>query len=146
MSFKSRTPKAHQLQAEHVNMQEDSICGQLEDLTSSNESLHLQVRLQCAQASSMIPTTSHLITNSVYKLKPHHKRNDYLKARLDTCADVNIMPVSVYKLAFSDPDLQNLAPSKLEIGTYATDTVKLVGSCTFHFVHPYTKCLQEVTS
>ena len=38
-----------------------------------------------------------------------------------------------------------LSPSRLEIGTYTTDTVKLVGSCTFHWVHPHTKCLQEVT-
>ena len=36
-------------------------------------------------------------------------------------------------------------PSKLEIGTYTTDTVKLVGSCVFYLVHPDTKCLQEVT-
>ena len=55
------------------------------------------------------------------------------------------MPASVYKLVFHDPDLQKLAPSKLEIGTYTTDTVKLVGSCTFYLVHPDTKCLQEVT-
>ena len=37
------------------------------------------------------------------------------------------------------------APHKLEIGTYMRDTVTLVGSCPFYLVHPYTKCLQEVT-
>ena len=52
---------------------------------------------------------------------------------------------SVYKLVFHDPDLQKLAPSKLEIGTYTTDTVKLVGSCTFYLVDPDTKYLQEVS-
>ena len=62
------------------------------------------------------------------------------------CANVNIMPASVYKLIFHDPDLQKLAPSKLEIGTYTTNTVKLVGPCTFYLVHPDTKGLQEVTS
>ena len=55
------------------------------------------------------------------------------------------MPATVYKLVFHDPDLQKLAPSKLEIGTYATDTGKLVGPCTFYLVHPDPKCLQEVT-
>ena len=39
------------------------------------------------------------------------KRNQYLRARLDTCASVNIMPASVYKLVFQDLDCKNLAPS-----------------------------------
>ena len=34
---------------------------------------------------------------------------------------------------------------KLEIGTYKTDTKKLVESCTFYLVHPDTRCLLEVT-
>ena len=46
---------------------------------------------------------------------------------------------------FCDPDLKKLEPSKLEIGTYTTNTVKLVGSCTFYLVHPDTKQPQEVT-
>ena len=54
------------------------------------------------------------------------------------------MPASVYKLVFQDPDCKKIAPSKLEIGTYMTDTAKLVGSCVFYLVHPDTKCLQEV--
>ena len=91
------------------------------------------------------PPPYHLITNLAYRLRPHHKRNQYLRARLDTCVDVNIMPVSVYKLVFKDPDCKKLAPSKLEIGTYNTDAVKVIGSCVFYLVHPDTKCLQEVT-
>ena len=125
MSFKPRATKAHQLQAEEVYAQEDSICSQSKDLTASDESFSL-VRIQHAQANSKIPTASHLITNLAYKLKPHHKRNQYLRARLDTSANVNNMPATVYKLVFHDPDLQKLAPSKLEISTYTTDTVKLV--------------------
>ena len=38
-----------------------------------------------------------------------------------------------------------IAPSTLEIGTYTTDTLKIVGSCLFHLVHPDTKKFQEVT-
>ena len=113
-------------------------------ITSSYESFCLQVRIQCAQVKSKLSKTSHLITNLACKLQPHHRRNQYLSARLDTCTDVNIMPASVYKLIFHDLDLRKLAPSKLEIGTYTTNTVKLVGSCTFYLVHPDTKCPQEV--
>ena len=83
--------------------------------------------------------------NLAYKLKLHHKRNQYIRARLDTCTDVNIMPANVYKLAFCDPDLKKLAPSKLEIGTFTANTVKVAGSYTFFLVHPDTKWPQEVT-
>ena len=55
------------------------------------------------------------------------------------------MPASVYKLVFNDPELKKLAHSDLEIGTYTTDTVKIVGSCLFYLVHLDTKKLQEVT-
>ena len=55
------------------------------------------------------------------------------------------MPASVYKVVFKDPDCKKHASSKLEIDTYTTDTVKLVGPCVFYLVHPDTKHLQEVT-
>ena len=96
----------HQLQAEEVYTQDDSICGQSEDFISSDDSFCLQVRIQCVQAESTFPKTSHLITNLAYKLKPHHITNQYLRTRFETCADVNIMPASVYKLVFCDPDLK----------------------------------------
>ena len=55
------------------------------------------------------------------------------------------MPASIYKLVFNDPDLKKFGSSTLEIGTYITDTVKIVGSCVFYLVHPDTKKLHEVT-
>ena len=51
----------------------------------------------------------------------------------------------MYKLVFNDAKMQKLAPSKLQVGTYTTVTVKIVGSCTFYLVHPDTKKLIEVT-
>ena len=73
----------------------------------------------------------------------HENRNLYLRARLDTCADVNIMPASVYKLVFQDPNMEKLIPNKLQIGTYTNDTVKIVGTCKLYLVHPDTKKLIE---
>ena len=56
------------------------------------------------------------------------------------------MPVSDYQLIFKDADCMKLAPSsKLEIGTYTTDKIKVVGSCSLLAVHPHTQCLKEVT-
>ena len=144
-SFKSRNPKAHQLQAGVVYAQEDSICVQSSDLTSSDESFCLQMKIQCIQANTKFPSPHHLITNLAYLLKPHHKNNQYMRARLDTCADVNIMLASVYKLVFQDPVSRKLAPSKLEIGTYTINKVRLIGSFMFYLVHPDSKCLLEAT-
>ena len=104
------------------------------------------MQIQGTQASVKFPTPNHLITDLEYRLKPHHQRRQFRRARLDTCVDVNIMPASVYKIVFQDPDCKKLAPgSKLEIGTHTINKVKAVGSCVLYAVHPYTQCLQEVT-
>ena len=147
-SFKPRKPKAHMLQVGVVYACDKSICGRRlypEDCTSSDESFWLQVKMQQSQAEGKkIPTPSHLITNLAYKLKQHQTRNQYLRARLDTCADVNIMQ-DINKLVFNDPEVKKLAPSNLDIGTYTTNTVKIEGSCLFIWSTQTLKKLQEVT-
>ena len=50
VTFKPKTPIAHQLQSEELYMQDDSIHGQSEELTSSNDSFCLQMKIQCVQA------------------------------------------------------------------------------------------------
>ena len=89
--WESRSPKAHQLQIGTVCIQ-DSICSH-SDESSSDDSFCLQVKLKSTQVET--PAPQHLITNLAYKLKPH-KKTQCLRARLDTCSYVNIMPVSVY--------------------------------------------------
>ena len=59
-------------------------------------------------------------------------------------ATQNIMPASVFRLVFNDQELKKLAPSSLEIGTYTTNAVKIVGSCLFYLIHLDAKILQEV--
>ena len=61
-SFKSRNPKAHQLQVGVVCVQEDSMCSLSSDLTSSDKSFCLQVKIQCREADTKFPTPHHLIT------------------------------------------------------------------------------------
>ena len=142
VSFKSRTPKAQQLQAEAVYMQEDSICSQSEDLTSSDESFCLEVRLQCVQASSKIPTTSYLITNLAYKLKPHHKRNQYLRARLDQCKH-NACQCLQASLSWSRV-AESCTQKDRDWHIYLQYS-KIGWILCFYLVYPDTKCLQEVT-
>ena len=91
-SFKSRRPKAHQLQERMVHAQEKAICGHSEDYSSSGDSFCLQIKVQHMQASlKKIPTPTHLITNLAYRLQPHHTRNQYLRARLDTCVGMSML-------------------------------------------------------
>ena len=59
------------------------------------------------------------------------------------CADVNIMPISVYRLLYHDGDLKKLTPSQLQIGTYTPDTVKIIGTCKIYLVHQDCKKLNE---
>ena len=144
--FKSRKPKAHQLQVGAVYAKESAICGQSEDYSSSKDSFPLQIKVQCTQVNlQKIQKPAHLITNLAYRLKSHHTRNLYVRARLETCTDVNIVPASVYRLVFKGPEMKKLAPSSLDIGTYTTDTVTIVGSCMFYLVNQDTKKLMDVT-
>ena len=61
------------------------------------------------------------------------------------CADMNIMPVSIYQLLFKDPEMKRIKPCKMQISTYTADTVKIIGSCIFDVVQPDTKKLVSVT-
>ena len=99
------------------------------DSEGSDNSFCLQLQIKHVQAQTKVdkkPTC--LITNLLYRHKMHENRNLYLLGRLDTCTDVNIMPASVYRLVFQDPNLEKLIPNKLQIGTYTNDTVKIVGT------------------
>ena len=55
------------------------------------------------------------------------------------------MPASMYRLVFKDPEMKKLGPSSLVIGTYITDSIKIVGSCMFYLVKLETKKLMDVT-
>ena len=58
---------------------------------------------------------------------------------------MNIMLASVYQLVFKDLEMRKIKPCKMQISTYAADTVKIIGSCTFGIVYPDTKKLVPVT-
>ena len=120
-----RNPKVHQLNAGSVYAQDSSICSHSKE-SSSNESFCLQLQVQWNQVEGKkIPNPFYLITNLAYWLKLHHGRNMYLWARLDTCADVNIMLASVYHLIFKDSEMKKIIPCKMQIGTYMADMVKM---------------------
>ena len=140
---KVRQPKAHQI---HVDSPYDDPDSYLSDISSSEDSFCLQVRIQKQlNWKQQIPKLTHLITNIAYWLKQHHIRNQYLRARIETDAEVNLMPVSVYRLIHHDQDLKKLTPCKLKIGTYTTDTINITGTTTIYLLHPDSKKLVEMT-
>ena len=106
--------------------------------------MQVRVRKQ-TKGTQKFPNTTHLIINITYRLKPHHTRNQYLRARIDTGAKVNLMPISVYRLIHQDPDLKKLTPCNLKIGTYPTDTIRIIGTTTIYLIHPDSKKLTEMT-
>ena len=143
---KPRRPKVHQLQAGTMYTCNSASYDHLDYNSTANDSFYLQVKIKCNQTKEQrVPRPTHLITNLAYRLQPHHHRNLYLRARLDTCTNVNLMPASMYQLVFSDQNMKKLTPSKLWVGTYMTYIVRNFGSCTFHLVHPDTKRLLETT-
>ena len=68
-----------------------------------------------------------------------------MRARIDTGAEVNLMPVSVYRLIYQDQDLKKLIPCNLKIGTYMADTIRIIGITTIYLIHPDTKQPTETT-
>ena len=82
--------------------------------------------MKANQAKTKSPASQHLITNSAFKLKPHKKKTKYLRARIDICSKVNIMPVSVYHVILKDAECEMLAPSSKEIGTYTTEKIPVI--------------------
>ena len=115
------------------------------DVSSSEDSFCLKVKIKQQQDDAQkVPRLIHLITNITNQLKQHHTRNQYLRARIDTGAEVNLMPLSVYRLVYHDHDLKRLTPSQSKIGTYTTDTIKILGTIIIYLVHKDSKKLTEM--
>ena len=109
---KFRQPKAHQIQ---VDESYNHLHNYSSDVSLSEDSFCLQVKVRKqTKGTRKPPNTTHLITNIAYRLK-HHTRNQYLRARIDTGAEVNLMPISAYRLIYQDQDLKKLTPCNLNI-------------------------------
>ena len=114
--------------------------------SSSDDSFCLQMQAKCTKENTKMNKLQHLVTNIEYKLKPHRRRTMFLSTKTDTCSNINLIPVSVYKLIYKDKDCTKLEPSsKAAVKTYITEKIKIVGSCKMFVAHPDTKLLHEVT-
>ena len=140
-----RSPKAYQLTSSRLSAQDKSIYTNPSDNSSSEDELFcLQMKVQAIQANEKYPTPKHLFTSLEFKVKLHKNKTKFLWTRIDTCADVNIMPVSIYKYLFKDPDCGKIAPNVLQLGTYTNKKVKIIGSCNLYIIHSDTRCIEEI--
>ena len=139
----SRKPKAQQLCAGALYTLHDADSSEYE--SGPEDTFCLQMKIHRTHVSHPeVPKLVYLMANLAYHLQEYHTKNQYLWARLDICANVNLMPMAVYCLMFKDPGLKKLIPSNMEIKTYTTEVVKIIGMCYFYLVHPESKHLKKV--
>ena len=81
------TPFKNAENSEYGSGPEDTFC------------LQMKIHRTCISQPE-VPKPVYLMANLAYRLQEYHTRNQYLWARLDTCADVNLMPMAVYCLMF----------------------------------------------
>ena len=86
---------AYQITAEEIENDGESEVEEDEDSTSDDSFVLYQVKAVIHQARSKVPKKTHLIANLPYWIKQHQAHHKYLRVRLDTYADVNIMPKCV---------------------------------------------------
>ena len=115
--------------------------------SSEEDSFCLQLKVQSSnQAETRCVAPQHLVTSQEYVLEPHKKRTKFLRSRIDTCANVNILPISVYKVLYKDPDCVMLASSSKDgISTCTTEKINVLGSCDLLVAHPDKKYLKKIT-
>ena len=97
------------------------------------------------QAETKCVAPQHVVTNLEYVLEPHKKRTKFLRARIDTCANVNILPISVYRVLNKDPDCDMLVPNSNDgISTYTAEKIQVLGFFDLFIVHPETRHLKKI--
>ena len=85
------------------------------------------------------------VTNLQYKVKPLGKRTKFLRARIDTCSNANMMPAGIYKTLYNDPNCTKLPPSKKNgINTYTRQRIPVIGSCELFVLHQEDQCFHKV--
>ena len=136
---------AYQITAEEMDNTSESGVDENEDSYSDDSFILYQMRAVINQAKSKVPKKTHLIANIPYRIKQHQAHHNYLRVRLDTCADVNIMPKSVYQMMFNDPDVKHLADNDISLGVYTDHQVNILGKCNFFMLHPDSKKPLAVT-
>ena len=69
--------------------------------------------------------------------------NNYLCTRVDTAADVNLLPATVYTQIYEDPHLEHLGPMDTSLSVYNDSAIQVFGTCTIPLVSPINGHIHE---
>ena len=89
----SHKPQAHQLQVRRYSSVDQHY--DQEDTSESEDSFCLHMQIKPEQADQESCETQHLFTHLEYKLKYHRMSTMFLRARIDTYSNANVMPASI---------------------------------------------------
>ena len=78
------------------------------------------MKAEIKQSNNNLPHKTQLTANIFYMIKQHQVHDKYLQVCLDKCADVNIMPKSVYQMIFNDPEVDDIFTDWFASGLYWT--------------------------
>ena len=132
LCFTKQKKTVYQITAEEIDNGSESNTD--EDSYSDDSFVLYQMRakINLSRTQNKVPKKTHLIANLPYRLKQYQTHHKYPQVRLDTCADVNIMPKSVYQMMFNDPEVKQLAPNDISLGVYTDHQVHILGKCNFY--------------
>ena len=85
------------------------------------------------------PEKSLLMAELAYTAKAHTYHSKKLRMHVGTAADVNVMPISVYRMVFQDPNLKSLKSTNMTLGVYTNSEIPVLCKCTLYLRHPETK-------
>ena len=98
-----------------------------------------QMQVLSRTVKEIHPNKSLLMVELAYTTKAHTYHSKKLRMCIDTAADVNVMPVSVYRMVFQDPILKSLKSMNMTFGVYTNSEIPVLGKCTLYLRHPETK-------
>ena len=146
LCFSKQKKSAYQITAEEIDSNNSESETDEDSYSDDSFILHqMKAEINLSQAKSKMPKKTHLIANIPYRIKQHQSHHKYLRVQLDTCADVNIMPRSVYQMMLNDPEVKQLAPNDISLGVYTDHQVHILSKCNFYMLHPDTKKPHAVT-
>ena len=91
------------------------------DSCSNSDDFVCEIQEQSATSISKTKLNANLIVSTSAYSKPL-----YVRCRLDTTADVNVIPISVYKNLFHDYSLNQLGPVQANIRMYNSTNMTVI--------------------
>ena len=69
--------------------------------------------------------------------------DNYLWACIDTAADINLMPTTVYTQIFEDPEMESLGLMDINLSVYNDTAIHTLGTCVIPLVSPIDGCRHD---